>query len=73
MLRTVLLIKSIHVEPAVIHGVAGRPDNGGDPRLREIQRGSAKSYTTGQVKLAGGRFFRQIQTIGRNVGICGIQ
>lgn len=66
--------EGVDLQPAVVHRIAGGPDDAGHPGGDQVQLQDrlGQALRVGQL-VAGLRFERQVQAIAGNVGVSGIQ
>jgi hypothetical protein len=74
MLRALLFIKGVDLQPAIIGGIAGRPDDAAHPRGCQVELGEGlgQAIGVGQEK-ARFRLFRQRQPVAGDILIRGVE
>ncbi len=74
MLRPLRVIEGVDLQPAIVGGISGRPDDGADPGLGQVEAKQrvADAGRIGQ-KLTGGGLFRQIRTVARYPVVGGVE
>lgn len=74
MLRPLRVIEGVDLQPAIIGGIPGRPDDGADPGLGQVEAKQrvADAGRVGQ-KITGGGLFGQLQTVARDPVVGGVE
>ena len=70
MLRLARFVEGVDLQPAEVEPVAGRPDDGGDPRRLEVEREDRIGHAVGIGRHdAGLRLLRQVEAVARDIGV----